>query len=95
MTEGLSGVYDDSDLFLRVIPVGVPEQVCARFTTLGRLRSGRSADLSAAIIDRRNVPTVEAGSEECGDNAAQVHPAHIQDRDGARPLLPALQARSC
>ncbi len=57
--------------------------------------------------------TVEAGSEECGDDAgktikgskrhlavdvdgntlaAQVHPAHIQDRDGARPLLLALQA---
>ena len=85
----------------------------ARFTTLERLRSGRSADPSAAIIDSRSVPTVEAGSEECGDDAgktikgrkrhlavdvdgntlaAQVHPAHIQDRDGARPLLPALQA---
>ena len=44
------------------------------------------------------MPTVEAGSEECGDDAgkmtlaAQVHPAHIQDRDGARPLLLALQA---
>ncbi len=57
--------------------------------------------------------TVEAGSEECGDDAgktiksrkrhlavdvdgntlaAQVHPAQIQDRDGARPLLLALQA---
>ncbi len=47
---------------------------------------------------------VEAGSEECGDDAsktikggkrhlaAQVHPARIQDRDGTRPLLPALQA---
>ncbi len=41
---------------------------------------------------------VEAGSEECGYDtgkmtfAAQVHPAHIQDRDGARPLLPALHA---
>ncbi len=92
---------------------GVLERVCARFTTLERLRSGRSADPSAAIIDSRSVPTVEAGSEECGDDAgktikgrkrhlavdvggntlaAQVHPAHIQDRDGARPLLLALQA---
>ena len=92
---------------------GVLEQVCARFTTLERLRSGRSADPSAAIIDSQSVPTVEAGSEECGDDAgktikgrkrhlavdvdgnmlaAQVHPAHIQDRDGARPLLLALQA---
>ncbi len=76
---------------------GVLEQVCARFTTLERLRSGRSADPSAANIDSRSVPTVEAGSDECGDDAgntlaAQVHPAHIQDRDGARPLLLALQA---
>ncbi len=92
---------------------GVLEQVCARFMTLERLRSARSADPSAAIIDSRSVPTVEAGSEECGDDvgktikgrerhlavdvdgnmlAAQVHPAHIQDRDGARPLLLALQA---
>ncbi len=59
------------------------------------------------------MPTVEAGSEECGDDAgktikgrkrhlavdvdgntlaAQVHPAHIQDRDDVRPLLLALQA---
>ncbi len=76
---------------------GVLKQVCARFTTLERLRSGRSADPSAAIIDSRSVPTLEAGSEGCGDDAgntlaAQVHPAHIQDRDGARPLLPVLQA---
>ncbi len=92
---------------------GVLEQVCVRFTTLERLRSGRSADPSAAIIDSQSVPTVEAGSEECGYNtgktikgckrhlavdvdgntpAAQVHSAHIQDRDGARPLLLALQA---
>ncbi len=38
------------------------------------------------------MPTVEAGSEECDDDAVQVHPAQIQDRDGARPLLLALQA---
>ncbi len=92
---------------------GVLEHICVRFTTLKRLRSGCSANPSAAIIDSRSVPTVEAGSEECGDDAgktikgrkrhlavdvdgntlaAQVHPAHIQDRDGAHPLLPALQA---
>ncbi len=53
--------------------------------------SGLSADPSAAIIDSRSVTMVEAGSEECGDDAAQVHSAHIQDRDGARPLLLALQ----
>ncbi len=51
---------------------GVLKQVCARFTTLERLRSGRSADPSAAIIDSQSVPTVEAGSEECGDNAGKT-----------------------
>ncbi len=77
---------------------GVLEQVYARFTTLERLRLGLSADPSAAIIDSQSVTTVEARSEECGDDAgkvtlaAQVHPAHIQDRDGARPLLLAVQA---
>ncbi len=77
------------------------EQVCTRFTPLERLWSGHSADPSAAIIDSRSLPTVEASSEECGYNAgktikvtlaAQVHPAHIQDRDGKRSLLLALQA---
>ena len=51
---------------------GVLEQVCARFTTLERLRSGRSADPSAAIIDSQSVPTVEAGSEECGNDAGKT-----------------------
>ncbi len=93
MTDGLSGVYGGSDLF----PCVVPEQVCAHFTTLERFRSGRGADPSAAIIDSQNVPTVEAGGDDAGKTikvtlAAQVHPAQIQDRDGARPLLLALQA---
>ncbi len=113
ITERFSGVYDSSELFLRVSRLEVLEQVCARFTTLERLRSGRSADPSAAIIDSQSVTTVEAGSEKCNDDAgktikgrkrhlavdvdgnilaAQVHSAHIQDRDGACPLLLALQA---
>ena len=35
-------------------------------------RSGRSANPSAAIIDSQNVPTVEAGGEECGDDAGKT-----------------------
>ncbi len=111
ITEGFPGVYDGSDLFPRVVPVGGPGRVCACFTTLERLRSGRGADPSAAIIDSQSVPTVETGSDGCSDDAgktikgrkrhlavdgtalvAQVYPAHIQDRDGARPLFLALQA---
>ncbi len=102
--EGFPSVCDGSDLFLRVVPVGDPGAGLRPFHDTERLRSGRSADPSAAIIDSRSVPTVEAGSDECGDDAgkmikgrkrhlaAQVHPAHIQDRDGTRPLLLALQA---
>ncbi len=72
MTEGFPGVCDGSDLFLRVVPVGGLEQVCARFMTLERLRSGRSANPSAAIIDSRSVTMVEAGSEGCGDDAGKT-----------------------
>ncbi len=92
---------------------GVLNRIRARFTALERLRSGRSTEPSAAIIDSQSVTTVEAGSGGCGYDAgkkikgrkrhlavdtdgnllvAQVHPANIQDRDGAVPLLLALQA---
>ncbi len=50
---------------------------CQAFTTVQTYfyawsRSGRSADPSAAIIDSQSVPTVEAGSEECGDDAGKT-----------------------
>ncbi len=98
ITEGLSGVYDNSELFLRVVPVGVLEQVCARFTTLERLRSGRSADPSAAIIDSQSVPTVEAGSEECGDDAGKTIKGGKRVADGAYggdKLASALKKANC
>ncbi len=50
---------------------GVLDRIRARFTALERLRSGRSTEPSAAIIDSQSVTTVEAGSGGCGYDAGK------------------------
>jgi transposase len=99
--------------FTRFRDDGTWESLNHHLVMLDRLRAGREASPTAAVIDTQSVKTTEAGGPRGYDAGKkikgrkrhalvdtdgrglelQVHPASVQDRDGAPAVLRASRAR--